>query len=123
MYEAQGQKLKECRTNHKLSLAKVAKKINVSANYLSMIERGLRKPSEVVMYALAQFYGIDSHEIFAMYDKIPTEQLNRIINSPSLVRILSKLDSDERFTDEEKLEISDALEKEISKILEKKRGR
>lgn len=121
MYCEQGEKLKKLREKTGYSLAKVSKKIDVTSNYLSLIERGQRKPSEVVMYKLAQFYNLNPIEIFSLYGIIPTEQLEKIISSPSLVKILSHISSDDDFTDGEKEELSQAIQEEILKILEKKR--
>lgn len=120
MYELQGKILKEHRLNRKYSLAKVAKGINVSINYLSLLERGLRKPSDIILYSLSNFYNVNPVELFSLYDKVPTEQLNRIISSPSLARILTRLGTDERFTEQEKEEISEALEEYISQVLKRR---
>lgn len=121
MYREQGEKLKELRTSLGLTLNFVSKKLNITTNYLSLIERGLRKPSEVIMYKMAEFYKLNPIEIFSLYGTVPTEQIEKIISFPSLVKILSNLSADERFSEEEKITLSQAIQEEVEKLL-KKRG-
>lgn len=97
-----GGKLKELRKKTNLSIFKVAKKINISGNYLSLLERGINSPSDAVIFSLADFYNVDPEMIFKWYGKIlpPTsEQLN---NMPSLKRIITEISVDPRLTDDEK---------------------
>lgn len=120
MYKEQGKKLKELREAKGSTLARVAKKLEVTTNYLSLIERGQRKPSEVVMYRLAEFYNLNPIEIFSLYGTVPTDQLERVISSPALVRILSNLSADDSFTEEEKDSLSQALQQVVENLLEKR---
>lgn len=121
MYSKQGKRLKELRASLGYTLAFVAKKLDITTNYLSLIERGERKPSEIVMYKMSEFYKLNPIEIFSLYGTIPTEQVEKIISCPSLVKIISQLSTDERFTEEEKEGISSVLQEEIFKIIEKRR--
>lgn len=121
MYENQGEKLKQLRKSFGYTLKHVSKKLDITINYLSLIERGQRKPSEVIMYKMAEFYNLNPIEIFSLYGTVPTEQIEKIISCPSLVKILSNLSSDDRFTEEEKDGISNLLQNEISKLLKKRR--
>ena len=59
-----GEKLKECRKSTKLSIFKVAKKVHISGNYLSRLERGINAPSDTVIFNLAEFYNIEPSELF-----------------------------------------------------------
>ena len=121
MYEEQGKKLKELRISLGYTLAFVAKRLDITINYLSLIERGQRKPSEVVMYKMSEFYNLNPIEIFSLYGIVPAEQIEKIISCPSLVKIISNLSADDRFTEEEKDEISNLLQEEIFKLLDKRR--
>ena len=121
MYSEQGKRLKELRISLGYTLAFVARKLDITTNYLSLIERGERKPSEIVMYKMSEFYKLNPIEIFSLYGTIPTEQVEKIISCPSLVKIISQLSTDERFTEEEKEGISSVLQEEIFKNIEKRR--
>ena len=121
MYVEQGKKLKELRISFGYTLAFVAKRLDITINYLSLIERGQRKPSEVVMHRMSEFYNLNPIEIFSLYGIVPTEQIEKIISCPSLVKIISNLSADDRFSEEEKDEISNLLQEEIFKLLDKRR--
>lgn len=121
MYELQGKKLKSLRNSFGYTLSFVSKKLNITTNYLSLIERGQRKPSEVIMYKLAEFYELNPIEIFSLYGVVPTSELEKIISCPSLVEILSNIDSDKDFTEEEKLALSTILKEEIFKLLKNRK--
>lgn len=97
-----GGKLKELRKKTNLSIFKVARKINISGNYLSLLERGINAPSDAVIFSLAEFYNINPEIIFKWYGKIipPTsDQLNSV---PSLKKIITEISIDPRLSDEEK---------------------
>lgn len=121
MYNKQGEKLKILRNSLGYTLSFVAKNLGVTTNYLSLIERGQRKPSEIIMYNLARFYGLNPIEIFSLYGTIPTEQIEKLISCPDLVKILSILDIDNDFTEVEKEEISKVLQEEVLKLLNRKK--
>ncbi|WP_238917983.1 helix-turn-helix transcriptional regulator [Clostridium sp. YIM B02555] len=48
-----GKALKKLRKETKLSIFKVAKKVHISMNYLSLLKRGLNIPSDTVLFNLA----------------------------------------------------------------------
>lgn len=121
MYIKQGEKIKNLRNSLGYTLSFVAKNLDVTTNYLSLIERGQRKPSEIVMYKMSKFYELNPMEIFSLYGTVPTEQIEKIISCPSLIKIISTLSTDDRFTEEEKNEISKILQEEVLKLLDKRR--
>lgn len=121
MYKIQGEKLKQLRNSFGYTLSFVSKRLNITTNYLSLIERGERKPSEVIMYNMAKFYNLNPIEIFSLYGIVPTKELEKVISCPNLVEILSNIDSDSGFTEEEKESLSNILKEEILKLLDKRK--
>lgn len=121
MYKKQGEELKQLRKSLKCTLNKVCKELRITPNYLSLIERGKRKPSESIMYDMAEFYHLNPVEIFSLYGTIPKEEIEKFISYQSLIKILSILNSEVELTKEEKNVISNLIEQEILKILEKRR--
>lgn len=119
VYNHQGAELKEIRTKLGLTLSYVGDKIGVTTNYVSLIERGKRKPSDVVMYKIAKLYNLPPIEVFGLYGSIPKEQIEKIISFPSLVKIISNIEDDKRLTDEEKEKISKTLLDEALYLLKK----
>lgn len=49
-----GGRIRACRKMLNLTLAALAEKIDVSANYISVIERGVQSPSEKVLHKIAE---------------------------------------------------------------------
>ena len=124
MYEKQGDKLKIYRKKTGLSIFKIAKKIGVSGNYISMIERGVRKPSEAILHSLSEIYDVNAMQLFEMYSIIPTKELELLIRkSPQLKKLLSQFSIDSRFSEEEKSDIINTIDEDLRKILSSKSER
>lgn len=121
MYLEQGKELKSLRQSKNLTIPKVAKYVGVSINCISLIELGKRKPSDIILYKMAEFYGVNPMELCSLYGYITTDQLERYVSSPALVKLFASLSVDDRFTEEEKKELYETIEKEVENIL-KKRG-
>lgn len=101
-----GEKLKELRKDTKLSIYKVAKKVHISGNYLSLLERGINAPSDVIIFNLAEFYNINPEVIFKWYNRIVPPSDKQLESMPSLKKIMTELSIDPRLSDDEKDEIS-----------------
>ena len=67
-----GTRLRQLREEHKISMRGLATKSGLSANALSMIERGKTSPSVSTLYKLADALGVDITAFFGE----PTERLN-----------------------------------------------
>lgn len=97
-----GNKLREIRKETNLSVFKVAKKVHISGNYLSMLERGINCPSDTVLFNLAEFYSVDPSELFKLYDKVIPPTNEQLKNMPSLKGLITQLSIDPKLTPEEK---------------------
>ena len=106
-----GAKLRECRKATKLSIFKVAKKVHISGNYLSRLERGINVPSDTVIFNLAEFYNIEPSELFELYDKTPSLNSEKLNSIPSLRKILTEISLDSRLTTEKKEEFANTVYK------------
>lgn len=109
-----GTKLKELRISlkPKPSIFKVAKKVHISGNYMSMIERGIYCPNDQILLNLADFYEVEPSMLFKLYDKVvpPTnEQLSAV---PSLKKIMTEISIDPRLSADEK----EAFAQQVCKI-------
>lgn len=104
-----GAKLRECRKATKLSIFKAAKKVHISGNYLSRLERGINVPSDTVIFNLAEFYNIEPSELFELYDRTPSPNSEKLNSIPSLRKILTEISLDSRLTSEEKEEFANTV--------------
>jgi transcriptional regulator with XRE-family HTH domain len=76
-----GQKIKELRDAADFSLRELAKKIDVSAPFLSDVELGRRFPSEEVLQKLAKELKAPLEELRQYDSRQPVAELKRMIES------------------------------------------
>ena len=83
-----GDFLRELRLNHKeyRSLREFARKVGMSAAYLSRIENGKESsPSEGVIEKIAEGLGADKYELLSYAGKVPIEFLETFSRNPRSV--------------------------------------
>ena len=56
MKELFGQRLREQRLKHHLTLEQVAEKADLSANYIGMVERGLKEPGLATILECPEYF-------------------------------------------------------------------
>lgn len=92
-----GKKLQEYRKKTGLSVFKVGRQIGVSGSYISQVETGKRPASEGMLIAMAELYGVDKKELFGLYNKIPNDEINTIMQYPELRQLFLDVTSDANF--------------------------
>ena len=103
--EIAGAKLQEIRKGTGLSIFKVGRAIGVSGGYISQIERGIRPPSDAVLIRLAELYSVEQKELFGLYEKLPDDEVNMIMQMPELRNLFTELTSKKGITDEDRKEM------------------
>jgi transcriptional regulator with XRE-family HTH domain len=81
--------IKDLRTKRDMTLAQVAEKLNVSTNYVSQIERGIRRVTDEMIQELALIYNHDEDIFFRKAGRIPIRVLEEIQTNPMLQKALS----------------------------------
>lgn len=114
-----GNRLRELRKQSKLSIFKAAKNAHISGNYLSLLERGKRSPSDTVLFNLAEFYNTDPSELFRLYDRIVPPTNQQLQEMPSLKGLITQISIDKKLTSEEKESVANQIY-EIARNLNKK---
>ena len=76
-----GQRVRELREERDLSLRELARKLEVSAAFLSDVELGRRFPSSVVLVKMAQILEVKADELRALDTRPPVEDLKRMAAS------------------------------------------
>ncbi len=56
--------LKELRENKNITQEETAKKLKITKEYLSMLERGERNPSDKLKHKISKFFGVSMYYIF-----------------------------------------------------------
>ena len=79
-----GQKIRELRQEKDISLRELAKKLDVTAAFLSDIELGRRFPSEKVLSAMAMALGTTVEDLRSYDTRPPLEDIKRLASSDPL---------------------------------------
>lgn len=80
-----GERIRELRDRKDLSVRELAKKIDVSAAFLSDVELGRRHPSDDVLKQIASHLGATLDELKKHDSRPPVEELKRIsANNPAM---------------------------------------
>jgi len=77
---------------HELTLRQLAEMAGISNPYLSLIERGLRDPSENVVEAIAQQFELDTQSLFQQAGVDPTAEQDDLGGTRAAI------DGDQRLT-------------------------
>ena len=87
-----GERIRELREEHDLSVRELAKKLKVSAPFLSDVELGRRHPSEDVLERLASAFGTTKEDLKKHDARAPVQELKRMAASnPAMGFALRKM--------------------------------
>src|SRR5438034_6278905 len=76
-----GEKLRELRDKADISLRELARKIDVSAPFLSDVERGHRYPSDKLLVSLARYLKVSVEELKRYDNRAPIAEIKRLAGS------------------------------------------
>jgi transcriptional regulator with XRE-family HTH domain len=100
-----GQKIRELREEKDLSLREFAKKIGVSAAFLSDIELGRRYPSKKILPSISKNLGIDINDLSNYDTRPPIEDIKRLaMEDPGFAMAFRKV-IDKKITSEELMDL------------------
>lgn len=102
-----GQYIRELREKHDISLRELARKINVSAAFLSDIELGRRNPSEEVLKKLAKYLNITVSELSTYDSRLPVEEMKRLANSDPSYGFAFRRILEEKISPEELMKLAE----------------
>lgn len=86
-----GHHIQELRNEKGKSLAEVAQALDVSANYVSVMERGKKAPSDLMVREIAAYYSLSENELYDMLGRIPLYTLEALQKIPWLTKTLAEL--------------------------------
>lgn len=100
-----GERLKELREEKELSIRQLAKALDVSANYLSELERGQKNPSDKMVRDLASFYNRDETVSFSLLGRVPLLAREELENNEVIQHTLADIGKKKNLTDDQKQEL------------------
>lgn len=85
-----GRELRALREARALGLREVARKLGLSATYVSTIETGQLKtpPAAEVLRALAKLYAVDADRLLLLAGRLPDDVKQLLLADPGLTRFL-----------------------------------
>jgi len=84
-----GRYIREKRLKRGFTLSQVADSLEISINYVSQVERGVRKATDDLVVSFAELYNVDLDELFWMSGKIPVGVRKLIMKDANLQNALS----------------------------------
>jgi len=106
-----GKKIRELREEKDLSLRELARKLGVTAAFLSDIELGRRYPSDKVLSDMAKELGTSLENLRSHDTRAPVDDLRRLASSNPLYGIAFRKVIDKGITPEQLLRLADKKKK------------
>lgn len=102
-----GQKIRELRDGKDLSLRELAKRLKVTAAFLSDIELGRRYPSEKVLAGIAHVLDISVEDLRSYDTRPPLEDIKRLVNSDPLYGVAFRKMIDKKFSPQKLMDLAE----------------
>ncbi len=110
-----GHRIRELREQGEISLRELARKLNVSAAFISDVERGRRYPSDDLLVDIAKQLKIKVDELKASDTRAPLEDLKRAAEDDPSYGIALRTILDSRMTGEELIKLIEREHKKNNK--------
>jgi transcriptional regulator with XRE-family HTH domain len=110
-----GQRIRELREQKDLSLRELAKKIGVSAAFLSDVELGRRYPSEKVLIGVAQHLDTTQEDLRKYDTRPPVEELKRLAEAEPLYGVAFRKMIDKKISPQDLIDFAEQISKRKKK--------
>ncbi len=96
-----GERIRELRDEKDISLRELAKRLEISAAFLSDVELGRRYPSDKVLVKIAEALGVSFEDIRGYDTRAPIEELKRLTSANPVYGIALRKVIDKKITPED----------------------
>lgn len=86
-----GEHIKRLRNENGLTVREAGHKLDVSANFISQLERGVVKPTDEMIQKIAECYNVNEDSLYHKLGHIPKSALEALSQSPFMQKALSYL--------------------------------
>ncbi|NER40299.1 helix-turn-helix transcriptional regulator [Bacillus megaterium NBRC 15308 = ATCC 14581] len=111
---------KERRQLKNLSTRAVGEVLNISSNYVSEIERGLKAPADHTIREFAELYEVNENILFEKLNRVPLKATELLETQDKLQRLLSEV-QDSDLSIEEQSQLFDIMQATFDKYKKNKR--
>lgn len=88
-YEDFGSYIRELRERRRLTLVQIAEKLKISTNYVSQLERNIRRPTDELIIGFSKLYNIDEDVLFQKSGQVPLRSRKVVSRNKNLQKSLS----------------------------------
>ncbi|MGG1219400.1 helix-turn-helix transcriptional regulator [Priestia endophytica] len=118
-----GEYIKGLRNSQGLSTRAVGEELNISSNYISEIERGIKAPADHTIREFAELYGVEENLLFEKLKRVPLKATELLETQERLQGLLSSI-QDSNLEIEEQNQLVEIMEATFEKyIYNKEHGR
>ncbi len=103
--ESLGEHIKRKRDKNDYSLREFARKVDITATFLSDIEKGTRHPSDEVLRKIAEELGDNFEELKELDNRVPLKELKELFNSNPKYGFAFRKVVEKRITPDELLDL------------------
>lgn len=114
-----GEYLKNLRAVKGMSTRAVGEELNVSSNYISEIERGIKAPADHTLREIAQLYNVDENILFDKLKRVPLKATEALNSHERLQKLLTNI-QDADLNTKELDQLYDIMEATFNKYLNNK---
>ena len=108
--ESLGEYIKRKREEMDYSLREFARKVEITATFLSDIEKGTRHPSDKVLQKIARELGGDFEELKKLDNRIPIKELKELFTSSSEYGYAFRKIAENKITPEQLINLAEKKE-------------
>lgn len=112
-----GEYIKEVRTEKNISVREAGDRLGVSGNFISQLERGVKKASDEMVKKIAVVYELDEDILYRKLGRIPISVLEELKSNPSLQRAMSLVKT-KNISEEKKRKMEEELLKVYAEFLD-----
>lgn len=119
IYRAElGEHLKELRQMKNMSTRAVGEVLNISSNYISEIERGIKAPADHTIREFAELYNVDENSLFEKINRVPLKATELLETQDKLQSLLSEIQDE--LEAEEQAQLFEIMEATFQKYKQNK---
>ncbi|CDQ41747.1 helix-turn-helix domain-containing protein [Virgibacillus salexigens] len=83
--------------------------LGISAQYVSLLERGRKEPSDEIINSIATYYKIESQVLFSLLKRIPLNVQAEIVNNEYLLDLIYFFKDQKNLSKKQKQKFSEEL--------------
>lgn len=114
-----GKVIRQARKAKQLTTIQLGELVNVSGNYIALVERGEKNPSDGFIREVSNVLDLDENELFAIVQRVPLSVIELIENNQGLQILLSDI-SKANLNNEDKEELIKLLQQTFDQFMSQK---